>query len=199
MFINYLSLMLVNMAAGLMVLAGYLFWGLDGKEKACEACNGRGWAAAFFATGMIAFCCGLHMTLTWPLPGSYNIAFGEPSVLLGILFLSAALTVAQGWGLIPVCIYAVFAGITSVVVGVSIIGLNLTKAPLVAGAGFILTGAAAILFAPSVWFRRNQLLRSMVILFLVVSSGLWMIMGVKAYQGHLAMFVNWQPVTSGNK
>jgi putative membrane protein len=39
------------------------------------------------------------MTFTWPIPGSFNIAFGETTALFGILFVGTSLTLAMGWEL----------------------------------------------------------------------------------------------------
>ena len=56
----------------------------------------------------IALITGLHMTLTWPIPGSFNIAFGEATVLFGILFVGTSLTLVMGWELLTLGIYGFF-------------------------------------------------------------------------------------------
>ena len=51
------------------------------------------WATAFGALGFVLTALGLHMTLTWPLSGPTafdNIAFGEPSLALGVILLAGA-------------------------------------------------------------------------------------------------------------
>lgn len=48
----------------------------------------RGWAINLLVLGFILFPTGLHMTLTWPLApmgSADNIAFGEPTLVLGAL------------------------------------------------------------------------------------------------------------------
>src|SRR3989338_2725931 len=138
MFIDYVPLMLINMAAGLFLLAIYIYQGIDGQKD-------KGWGAAFLVSGAVAFITGLHMTWNWPLPGSYNVAFGEMSVLLGGLFLGAGLCLVNNWSLIPLGVYAFFSGLASVVVGFRIINLGLTREPLVSGMGFILSGLSGML------------------------------------------------------
>ena len=64
------------------------------------------WIPGFGITGAIALTTGLHMIFTWPVIGSFNIAFGEPSVLFGILFVGTAIALAQGWELFTLAIYA---------------------------------------------------------------------------------------------
>ena len=69
MFIDYITLMLINMVAGLVLLADFVYRGLDGA-------NPKRWIPGFGLVGAIALVTGLHMTLTWPVPGSFNISFG---------------------------------------------------------------------------------------------------------------------------
>ena len=89
------------------------------------------------------------MSFTWPVIGSFNIAFGETTVLFGILFIAAAIALAQGWDLFTIAIYGFFAGVVAIEVGIRIINLNLTKQPLLSGIGFILTGLGGIFAAPT--------------------------------------------------
>jgi hypothetical protein len=37
MFIDYVTLMLINLAAGLALLASYVYWGLDSSNQGCVA------------------------------------------------------------------------------------------------------------------------------------------------------------------
>jgi putative membrane protein len=133
MLIDYLTLMLISMTAGLFLLAYYVYRGIGAKDT-------RRWVPGFVMTGLIALVTGLHMSLTWPLTGSYNIAFGEMSVLFGILFLGAALALWKGWEMSTVSIYAFFAGAAAIVIGARVINLGMTKRPVISGIGFILTG-----------------------------------------------------------
>ena len=53
----------------------------------------QAWATAFAALGVVLTGLGAHMTLTWPLTGPTafdNIAFGEPSLALGVILLAGA-------------------------------------------------------------------------------------------------------------
>src|SRR3990167_8018473 len=97
MFIDYVPLMLINMSAGLFLLAYCL--------KIGSKPIGKEWSAGFLMSGLVALICGFHMVFNWPLPGSYNVAFGELSVLLGILFAGAGIAIARGWDLSPVIMY----------------------------------------------------------------------------------------------
>lgn len=188
MFIDYLGLLLINMLAGLAILACYLGGFLSGKFQE------KSWSSVFFIVGAIAFICGLHMTLTWPLPGSYNIAFGELSVLFGAVFLAAGFSIAREYSLFPVSLYAAFAGMAAVVVGLRIICLGLTNAPFVSGLGFILTGGIGLLLLPMLLFPKNRWLRMFCFGLFVVCLLLWGYTGYFSYWGHLKSFTQWKSV-----
>jgi len=123
MFVDFLALLLVNMVAGFVLLAVYVFKGLDDQEQ-------RHWAPGLAICGGIALVFGAYITACWPLPGSYNVAYGEMSVLFGAIFLATAVAMLAGWQLTSVAGYAFFAGLAAVVVGVRILNLGLTQAPL---------------------------------------------------------------------
>ncbi len=120
MFIDYLTLVMINMVAGTALLAYYLWRGLDDVDQ-------RPYAAAFFGVGLVALITGLHLSFNWPLPGSYNVGYGDATTLFGTVFLITSLALWQGWNLVPVSIYAFFAGIDAIIVGVRIFSLQLTK------------------------------------------------------------------------
>ncbi len=63
MFIDGLAGMLVNLVAGMAVLAGFAYFGV-------HSANPKAWAPAFAATGIFAFLTGLYTMFTWPLVGS---------------------------------------------------------------------------------------------------------------------------------
>ncbi len=185
MFIDYITLMLINMVAGLFLLAYYLYKGLDNPHQ-------KQWIPGFGVTGAIALATGLHMVFTWPVVGSFNIAFGEPSVLFGILFIGTAIALAQGWELFTLAIYAFFAGLAAMVIGIRIINLGLTKQPLLSGIGFILTGLGGICAAPTLYFKTKQI-RLIGAGVLVAAALIWALTGYLAYWSHLESFGKWVP------
>jgi putative membrane protein len=70
MFIDYLTLIMINMVAGTALLAYYLWRGIDEVDQ-------KPYAAAFFGVGLVALITGLHLSFNWPLPGSYNVGYGS--------------------------------------------------------------------------------------------------------------------------
>ena len=188
-FIDYVALLLVNMTAGFVVLAFFLLYGLNGERKR--------WATPFAMVGLVAFLCGLHMIFRWPLPGAYNSAFGETSVLLGVIYLGIALSLAKEWDLAPLALYGIIAALVAVVLGVRIMDLNMTAQPPMSGIGFILSGLGGILAALAFFAPTSKALRSMGALVLIVAAGIWALTGFGAYWMHMDSdnFKNWKPAT----
>ena len=152
--IDYVTLLLINMVSALVALAAFLWWGL-GREDT------RQWAPAFGISGLVATVAGFAMTFTRPLPEPFSMAYGEMSILLGVLFLGAAWAIVCGWNLLPPGIYAFFAGLAAMVIGVRFIHLSLTPMPLIPGAGFILTGLGGVCAWIVLWKRASGIEQSM--------------------------------------
>jgi len=186
MFIDYITLMLINMTAGLFILAYYVYSGLDSEDQ-------KRWIPGFGMTGAIALTTGLHMIFTWPVPGSFNIAFGEMSVLLGIVFIGASVALAQNWELVTVTTYAFFAGVAAILVGLRIINLGVTTQPLLSGLGFILSGFGGVCATPALLLRTNRTLRLIGTIVLVAAALIWALTACVTYWGHLDKFSNWVP------
>lgn len=189
MFIDFLTLVMINLVAGTVLLAFYLWKGMDEKDQ-------RPYAAAFFATGLVGLITGLQLSFTWPLPGSYNVAFGDTSTLFGVVFLATALALWQGWNLLPVSIYAFFAGAEAILVGYVIMSQNLTKEPLFSAIGFFLAGLGGVgAFPFFMWFKDNKTVRWIAIAVLVVTAALWAFTFYGSLVGHMAGFAKYLPAT----
>jgi putative membrane protein len=189
MFIDFLTLVMINLVAGTVLLAYYLWKGLDVEDQ-------KPYAAAFGLTGLLSLILGLQLSFNWPLPGSYNVGYGDATTLFGVVFLATAISLAKGWDLKPVALYAFFAGIDAVIVGIRIWSLQLGKEPLIAAIGFILAGLGGVFAFPFFqWFRNNKIFRWIAILILLVTAAIWAVTFYGALWDHMANFSNWVPVT----
>lgn len=176
--IDYVTLLLVNMVAGLTVLATFLWWGI-GQE------NRRDWAPAFGISGFVGTVAGFAMTFTWPIPAPYASAYGEMSVLLGVLFLGAAWTLHCGWRLYPLGIYAFFPGVAAIVIGVQFIHLSLTPIPVMAGTGFIITGIGGIFAGVTLWRQKMRAVRILGGLAMLAAAVFWVPTTYMGYWMHM--------------
>jgi putative membrane protein len=186
-YIDYLTLMLVNMVAGLVLLAAWIF--LDGEAPAA-----RRWVPMLAISALLALATGLHMIFTWPLPGSFNILFGEMAVFYGVLLVGIAVSLALGLDLLPVAIYAAFAGLASVVIGAQVLNLELTKSPPLSGASFIWMGLIGLGAVPMLRLRGLPAFRIFGTVGLLIAALLWAVTGYRAYWGHVEPFAKWKPV-----
>ena len=193
MFIDYLTLIMINLVAGTSILAYYLHKGFLAEDQ-------RPFAAGFGIVGLLGVVLGLVLTFTWPLPGSYNIAYGETTTLFGGVFLATAFALYHRWDLKPVTIFAFFAGVYAVVVGVRIISLDLTKEPLLSGVGFILAGLGGVVCFPAFGLLKNKYVRTIAVVVLLITSLLWAFTFYNSLWAHMESFGAWLPPTlSGGK
>lgn len=179
MFIDFVTLLLLNMTIGLVVFGWYLLRGLAREDS-------KAWAPAFAVPGLIALVFGGVMTVTWPLPGPYNFMFGEMSVLFGAIYLAAAWSLAMGWTLRPVAVVALVAGAYAILIGEQIIKLKLTAAPIPSGLGFIVTGAGGALLGLVLCLKKYPAVRLGAAGVVFAAATLWGYVACGAYRGHMA-------------
>ena len=186
MFIDYLAVMLVNMGAGLALGAHYLYVKPDKQFR-------KSWAAGFFLVGLVGLVTSVPMVISWPLPGAYNVAYGEPALLLSALFIAAAVTLVFEWEPLIPAIYGFFAGIYALVIGIRILELGLSSKPFVAFVGFLLTGVGGMLVLPTLQWRENRTLAVVTAIILGAAALLWLYVGYDAVWGHVLDFAKYVP------
>lgn len=176
--IDYVTLLLVNMMGGLAVLACFLLWGIEREDR-------RDWAPAFGIPGLVATVAGLAMTFTWPIPAPYSSAYGEMSVLLGVLFLGAAWALHCGRQLYPLGIYAFFPGVAAVLIGVRIYVTPLTLMPLLTAVSFIVTGSGGVFAGLALWKHNVKVVRVLGGLVMLLAVLLWAPTTYMSYWMHM--------------
>ena len=186
MFIDYLATLLIDLVVALVLVALYLIIGIDKPDQ-------RRWVPGFSMTGLILLVGGWHLLTKWPLPGSYNVAFGGAALLFGAVLAGAALAQAFGWDMLSVTVYAFFAGVAAIVLGIRIINMGMSQQPLLAGAGYILAGLGGV-FAMPVWYlKQYKWIRWLAALALLATALIWAVTGYGAYWEHLESFSKWTP------
>jgi putative membrane protein len=189
MFIDFLTMIIINIVAGLFILACYLFKGMDQEDQ-------KPWSAAFLGVGALSFITGLYISFIWPLPGAYNIAFGDANTLYGLAFLVAAIGLWKGWDLFPASLIGLFAGIDAFIFGLRIFSLQVTQSPLLSGLGFMFAGLAGILSVPfMLWFKKNKVVRYVAVVILLIASAIWFVTFVGAAWSHMAAFAKYVPAS----
>ena len=187
MFIDFLTLMLINLVVALVLFALFIGRLIDKDPKKL--------IPGFLLTGFIALVTGFRMIFTWPLPGPYNFPYGEMTIFYGGFFFMAGLALVFDWDLITIGIYAFFSGIAAVIIGARILFSGLTSEPVLAAAGFVLTGISSILTLPALYFKKAQGLRVILAIILLVGAVIWAFTGYAAYWQHFDAFAKWAPAT----
>ena len=176
--INFLTLIMIDLVAGFGLLAYFLAIGLDTER-------GKGLAAAFAGVGLLNLVLGLAITLTWPLPGSYNIAFGEPAAMFGIVFLFAGVALARDWDLYGIALLGFFFGLYVLITAWGIYSLGMTRTPLMSTINYGLAGLSAVL-APLAWKKQANkgILKAGVVLTAITALS-WFVTFAGTLLGHL--------------
>jgi putative membrane protein len=192
-FIDYLTVMMVAVVAG---CALAILYGLRLRER--PAVELRSWSWAFGVVGVLLAVPGLHIVLTWPLPGAYNIVMGEPALFFGVLLVGAALALRAGEGLMPLALVAVFGGLINVFLAGAILLHGLSRSPLMWAVGYAAIGLGAVL-APLVVSKAASLgwARWAAGALLAVGALIFALGGFGAYIEHTSEegFGGWQPMT----
>lgn len=99
--------------------------------------------------GTFIFIMGLFGEMVWPLPGSYNILFGDPFILLGIVILSIAVALGLKQKLQYVGVMAFFSGLIAIYYGANAYLQGMTSEPLVMFGMYIAFGLTGIFTFPA--------------------------------------------------
>ncbi len=186
LFTDYLAVMLVGLSSGFVILAHYLYRNPEPGDR-------QAWAAGFFAAGLLGLVTSVPMIVNWPLPGSYNIAFGEPALYLSVAFVGAGITLALRWDPLIPALYGFFGGLLAVVVGIRIGDLGMTSQPALTSIGYIAAGIGGMLTLPAINWRKQRGIAIVAAIFLGIAAVVFLFTGYAGYWGHLAQFAKWVP------
>lgn len=140
MFVDYLTVMMVAVVAGAVIAIVYGLMFLD-----APVADQRPWGWAFGIVGLLLAATGLHLVLTWPLPGAYNIVMGEPALYFGLVLLGTAFAIRAGESLMPLAVLAFFGGIANLFLSIAMLVHGLSRNPPLWAFAYAAIGLAAAL------------------------------------------------------
>lgn len=145
-YVDPLAVMLIGLAMGTFLGAFYFYFKAKGNEEQIKSLVIPG-----LAIGGFNFISGFYMSFTWPMNASYaysyNMLFGDPLLLFGLLTMVAMIMIYKNvhMGLVPL-LFTLF-GIYVLVEAYSIVQLKLESGnDMISAMGlYIFDGIAAIL------------------------------------------------------
>jgi putative membrane protein len=192
MFVDYLTVMMVSVVAGAVVTIIYGLMFLD-----APLADQRPWGWAFGVVGLLLGVTGLHLVLTWPLPGVYNIVMGEPALYFGLVLLGTAFAIRAGESLMPLAVLAFFGGLASIFLSIAMLVYGLSRNPPLWAIAYAAIGLAAVL-SPLVIHRVRALRWTPLVagVLLAIGALIFALGGYGAYLEHTSAeggFDKWVP------
>ncbi|MEM0086931.1 MAG: DUF981 family protein [Candidatus Micrarchaeaceae archaeon] len=150
-YVDSLAVMLLSLGLSSLVIALYFIGKAANKKWLGEL------VVPAFALGLFDFLSGFVMSFQWPLPGSYNMLFGDPILMLGLIMMAGAYMLHKNTNPRILSIFGFFLGIYIAVELAGIIAFNL-EGPVsfafspsnhfVTAFGLYLFAALSALFSP---------------------------------------------------
>lgn len=190
MFIDYVTIQLIAAAAGL------FFAGLYAIKFESSLKERMGIVYGFWMVGVILLITGLDMIFTWPLPGAYNIIFGEPCVWFGALLIVLGYAIKAEADLFPLTLLFSAGGLINLVISFDILKYNMTQSPALAFGGFLTAGIGSLVVP---FGLKSKTVRWIIAILLIISAIIFAITGFGAYYQHASDFSHWLPPTMKSK
>ena len=101
------------------------------------------------ALGAVITIMGIYGEMTWPLPGSYNILFYDPYLILGLIILMIAVAIGMKQKLQFSGIVALFAGLIAIYYGINAYLDKMTSSPIAMLGLYIAFGLTGVFTYPT--------------------------------------------------
>ncbi len=188
-FVDPLAVMLIGLAMSTAVGAFYFFFAALDKYEHVKSL-----VIPAIVVGIFDAFSGFEMSFMWPLPGAYNMLFGDPLLLAGLVLIMAGLMGYRDpekthWNILPLLILMV--GIYTLDGAFSILQLRLEKGnDLITAMGlYIFDGIGAVL-APIMYLRPKHTTAKWLYylewIILGIGTIFALVIGYMALNGHLA-------------
>ena len=198
-FVDDLALELFMLSlAGIVSLyttgAAYRYYKSNGTKGIKDSM--RSGAIPIGTLGAVMLILGLFGEIAWPLPGSYNILFYDPFMLISITLLGVAASLWTRQNMQYVGIFSMFAGLLAIYYGINAYLMKMTSSPLAMLGLYVAFGIAGVFTYPATLIydrlpaksKVSNIYTSMLIvfwIFLLLASILAAVVGVAAIPQHL--------------
>ncbi len=186
-FINFLASMLLAAGASIFFIALY-FIRLAKKQDV------QSLVVPGFVLGAFDFLSGFMMSTQWPLPGSYNILFGDPMLFLGLVMLAGTYMIYKKMDMKPLSIFGFLLGIYILIEAVAIVTMGLESGwtHLLPALGMYTFSGLAGIFSPLLYTKNKNAYYFLAIL-LVIAAIATLFTGYSAIYEHLSSYTSSPP------
>ena len=182
-FVDPLSVMLLAAGASTLLLAIYAFMAARNKKGLNTL------AVPAFVFGLFNFVSGFYMSFAWPMPGAFNMLFGDAQLFLGLLMIMGGYMLYKNIDLKVLTIFGFFFGIYLAVqaAGMASFGLE-TGSHFLPAFGLYVFAALSALFSPLAYVKGKSSMRyAYYFLFalLIITTLLLLFLGYTSIYEHL--------------
>ncbi|MCI4434601.1 MAG: DUF981 family protein [Thermoplasmata archaeon] len=192
-FIDPLAIMLIGLGMGLLLVALYVLFAALGKIDAAK----DKLAMPAMAIGFFDFISGFLMAFTWPLPGGYNMLFGDPLLMFGLLLFIGSFMFYKGKDPSLMTILSFLLGIYVILGAYAMVVDQLeTGANFLPAFGLYLSSGIGALLSPILIIKpvgASKVLYYIEFIILIVAAFVAFFIGYNALLHHLVSFAHYYP------
>ncbi|MEM0149758.1 MAG: DUF981 domain-containing protein [Candidatus Micrarchaeaceae archaeon] len=182
-FVDPLTVMLLSLGMSALLLALYYFRVGSGKKDISSL------VVPVFVLGLFNAVSGFLMSFTWPLPGSYNMLFGDPLLMLGLLMIAGSYMISKGMDVKVLSLLGFLLGIYLLVGMISISQFSLeTGNDWITATGLYAFSFLAGIFSPIIYLKpkgSNRYAYYFEVFLLVLVMLLALLIGYMGLNAHL--------------
>jgi len=192
-FIDALALLLISVGMGILLSALYFVFAAMGKINDAR----DKLAIPAMAIGFLNFIGGFVISFTWPLPGGYNMLYGDPLLIFGLLLSTGSFMFYLGKDPSMMSILSFLLGIYVILGAYAMVVDHLEKGVnfLPAFVFYLFAGIGALL-SPIVLVKptgASKVLYYIEFIILVVATFAALFIGYNAFLQHLVDFAHYFP------
>ncbi len=183
-FVDSLAVMLLGVGISSVLIAIYMIMVAMGKKQLSQI------AVPAIVLGIFDAVSGFYMSFAWPLPGAYNMLFGDPMLFLGLLLVMGGYMLYKNIDIKLLSIPGALFGIYVLIEAAAIVGSHLESGvDLLSAMGLYVFAGLSALLSPLVYAGvkgNGKYAYYFLALLLVITAFMALFIGYAAIYAHLA-------------
>ncbi len=182
-FVDSLAVMLLSLGSSTFLLALYFLMNALGRKDVSKL------YVPIFVFGLFDLAAGFVMSFTWPMPGAYNMLFGDPLLFLGIIMAAGGYMLQKGMGAEYLSLPGLFLGIYLAVEAAAMVNFKLeTGSQLLGAFGLYALSAMAGILSPLIFLnpkKNGKAAYFLMFILLILVTLVALFIGYTGIYGHL--------------